>query len=105
MIGLDEWWAGGQRLPEGVFTRADGDPDAPAVTWLHGFPISSWDWAKLHEALGPGRRDVTLDFLGFGASAKPAPRPADKAGTSSQRSAKGEVTMASKPDPQGTAKH
>lgn len=71
MIGLDEWWAGGERLPEGVFTRADGDPDAPAVTWLHGFPISSWDWAKLHAALGPGRRDVTLDFLGFGASAKP----------------------------------
>jgi pimeloyl-ACP methyl ester carboxylesterase len=25
----------------------------------------------LHAALGPGRRDITLDFLGFGASAKP----------------------------------
>ena len=71
VIGLDDWWAGGERLPEGVFTRADGDADAPVVTWLHGFPISSWDWAKLHQALGPGRRDVTLDFLGFGASAKP----------------------------------
>ncbi len=71
MIGLDDWWAGGTRLEEGVFTRADGDADAPAVTWLHGFPISSWDWAKLHAALGPGRRDVSLDFLGFGASAKP----------------------------------
>jgi pimeloyl-ACP methyl ester carboxylesterase len=71
VIGLDEWWAGGDHLPEGAFTRADGDPEAPAVTWLHGFPMSSWDWAKLHAALGPGRRDVSLDFLGFGASAKP----------------------------------
>ena len=71
MIGLDEWWAGGEHLPEGAFTRAGGDLDAPAVTWLHGFPMSSWDWAKLHAALGPGRRDVSLDFLGFGASEKP----------------------------------
>jgi pimeloyl-ACP methyl ester carboxylesterase len=71
VIGLDEWWAGGERLPEGVFMRADGDLEAPAVTWLHGFPMSSWDWAKLHAALGPGRRDVSLDFLGFGASEKP----------------------------------
>lgn len=71
MTTLDAWWAGGRRLENGVFTRADGDADAPAVTWLHGFPTSSWDWAPLLEALGPGRRDVTLDFLGFGASAKP----------------------------------
>lgn len=71
MTTLDAWWAGGQRLDNGVFTRADGDPGAPTVTWLHGFPTSSWDWAPLLGALGPGRRDVTLDFLGFGASAKP----------------------------------
>jgi len=71
VIGLDEWWSGGERLPDGVFTRADGPADAPVVTWLHGFPTSSWDWAPLHAALGPTRRDVTLDFLGFGASAKP----------------------------------
>lgn len=58
-------------MDNGIFTRADGDADAPAVTWLHGFPTSSWDWAPLQEALGPGRRDVALDFLGFGASAKP----------------------------------
>lgn len=72
MTSLDTWWAGGRRLDAGVFTRADGDVDAPAVTWLHGFPTSSWDWAPLLAALGPGRRDVTLDFLGFGASAKPS---------------------------------
>ena len=71
MTSLDEWWAGGATLPSGIFTRADGDPDAAVVTWLHGFPISSWDWAPLHEALDLRRRDITIDFLGFGASAKP----------------------------------
>lgn len=71
MTSLDEWWAGGELLPDRVFTRADGDPEAPATTWLHGFPISSWDWAKLHAAMPSDRRDITLDFLGFGASAKP----------------------------------
>lgn len=75
MTGLDDWWAGGSRIPEGVFTRADGPADAPVVTWLHGFPTSSWDWVPLFGALAaadaPGRRDVTLDLLGFGASAKP----------------------------------
>ena len=39
-----------------------------------------------------------------GASAKPAARPAEKAGGPPQRSSKGEVTMASKQDVQGTAK-
>jgi len=72
MTSLDAWWAGGEVLGSGVFTRAEGDADAPAVTWLHGFPISSWDWAKLHEALTSRRRDITLDFLGFGASEKPS---------------------------------
>lgn len=71
MTSLDAWWAGGARIPEGVFTRADGPPDAPAWTWLHGFPTCSWDWASLLEVLPGPRRDVTLDFLGFGASAKP----------------------------------
>ena len=39
-----------------------------------------------------------------GAPAKPVARPSDKAGGSPQRSAKGDVTMASKQDAQGTAK-
>ncbi len=71
MTSLDAWWAGGETLTSGVFTRADGEGDSPAVTWLHGFPISSWDWAKLHGAWESRRRDITMDFLGFGASAKP----------------------------------
>ncbi len=72
MIGLDEWWAGGVRLANGIFTRADGPEDAPVITWLHGFPTSSWDWAGMVERL-PGVRHVTLDLLGYGASAKPLP--------------------------------
>jgi pimeloyl-ACP methyl ester carboxylesterase len=75
MIGLDDWWDGGQRLAEGVFTRADGPADAPAVTWLHGFPTSPISRPAqlpiLSDSGSPARRDVTLDFLGFGASAKP----------------------------------
>ena len=39
-----------------------------------------------------------------GPSAKPAPRPADKAGGPPQRAAKGDVKMASKPDVQAPAK-
>ena len=39
-----------------------------------------------------------------GPSAKPAPRPVDKAGGPPQRSAKGDVTMASKRDVQAPAK-
>lgn len=71
MTSLDAWWAGGETLPSGVFTRSSGDPEASVVTWLHGFPISSWDWSPVQEALEIPRRDVTIDFLGFGASAKP----------------------------------
>lgn len=71
MTSLDEWWAGGTTLPSGIFTRTTGDSDAPTVTWLHGFPISSWDWAPLQGTLDLRRRDITIDFLGFGASAKP----------------------------------
>lgn len=61
---LDARWAGGRRLDDGVFAPADGDADAPVVSGLRGFPTSSWDWAPLLEARGPGRRNVTLDFLG-----------------------------------------
>lgn len=71
MTSLDEWWAGGSTLPSGIFTRATGDPEGSTVTWLHGFPISSWDWAPVQQALDLARRDITIDFLGFGASAKP----------------------------------
>jgi pimeloyl-ACP methyl ester carboxylesterase len=42
------------------------------VTLLHGFPSSSHDWAKLVPALSAGHWLLMPDFLGFGASEKPA---------------------------------
>ena len=71
----------------------------------HG-PFKSVEELKDVKGIGAKRFEkLKSELTVVGASAKPAPRPAEKAGTTPQRSAKGEVTMASKPDPQGTAKH
>jgi pimeloyl-ACP methyl ester carboxylesterase len=39
---------------------------------LHGFPGSSHDWAKLAPVLAQRHALLLPDFLGFGASEKPA---------------------------------
>ena len=44
----------------------------PALTLLHGFPSSSHDWAKVAPALAERHTLLMPDFLGFGASEKPA---------------------------------
>lgn len=74
---LRRWWAEGERVglrlggsERQVFVARAGA--GPAMTMLHGFPSSSHDWAKVWPALA-GRYDVLApDFLGFGASEKPA---------------------------------
>jgi len=43
------------------------------IMLIHGFPTSSWDWAKLWPALNRHYRLVAMDLLGFGFSAKPSP--------------------------------
>jgi pimeloyl-ACP methyl ester carboxylesterase len=53
-----------------VFMRKLGS--GPSMTLLHGFPSSSHDWAKVAPALGRRYSLLMPDFLGFGASAKPA---------------------------------
>ncbi len=53
-----------------IFVRRMGD--GPAMTLLHGFPSSSHDWAKLAPTLAEAHALMLLDFLGFGASEKPA---------------------------------
>jgi pimeloyl-ACP methyl ester carboxylesterase len=74
----EAWLTGGQRLAlprlgHAVFTRFDGPPGGPVVTLLHGFPTSSFDWANTVAFLtSAGWRVLTLDFLGFGDSDKPA---------------------------------
>jgi pimeloyl-ACP methyl ester carboxylesterase len=77
MMGLEEWFAGGQRvpivLPDGrsfnLFCRVDGS--GPWVTLLHGFPTCSWDWAAVADGLAAEQRLLMPDLLGFGDSDKP----------------------------------
>lgn len=70
----------------------------------HG-PFKSVEELKDVKGIGAKRFEkLKSELTVVGASAKPAPPPAEKAGASPQRSAKGEVTMASKQNAQGTAK-
>lgn len=77
METLGQWWAQGQRVPlpvggveRAVFLRRAGE--GPPMTLLHGFPSSSHDWAKVAPALARAHALLLPDFLGFGASEKPA---------------------------------
>src|SRR6266404_9253121 len=77
MGGIDQWWADGEHLPltlggaqRTVFVRRLGS--GPSMTLLHGFPSSSHDWAKVAPALAERHALLLFDFLGFGASQKPA---------------------------------
>jgi pimeloyl-ACP methyl ester carboxylesterase len=74
---IERWWADGERvrLPVGaahyeVFVRRMGAGEP--LTLLHGFPSSSHDWAKAAPALAERYSLLMPDFLGFGASEKPA---------------------------------
>jgi len=74
---IEQWWADGKRIElalggsrRSVFLRRMGR--GPAITLLHGFPSSSHDWARLAPALATSHALLMPDFLGFGASCKPA---------------------------------
>lgn len=54
-----------------IYVRRGGNPAAPVLVLIHGFPTASWDYAPLWEALIQRWRVLTLDMLGFGYSAKP----------------------------------
>lgn len=71
---IEEWFAAGERVPAGghtLFERVAGAEDAPWLTLLHGFPTSSFDWARVADGLAAHRRLLMFDFLGFGDSDKP----------------------------------
>jgi pimeloyl-ACP methyl ester carboxylesterase len=53
-----------------IFHRVGGT--GTPVLLVHGFPTSSWDWARLWPALAADHRVLTLDLIGYGFSAKPA---------------------------------
>jgi pimeloyl-ACP methyl ester carboxylesterase len=74
---IEEWWSRGERvgldlggIERAVFVTRLGE--GPAMTMLHGFPSSSYDWAKVGPALAERYALLLPDFLGFGASDKPA---------------------------------
>jgi pimeloyl-ACP methyl ester carboxylesterase len=77
MNGIEEWWSSGERVAvelsgteRKIFVRRTGS--GPALTLLHGFPSSSYDWARVVDGLAAKRALLLLDFLGFGASEKPS---------------------------------
>jgi len=77
MDDVAQWWSLGahEQLRVGgreqsIFVRRLGS--GPSMTLLHGFPSSSHDWAGVAGALAERHTLLLPDFLGFGASAKPA---------------------------------
>jgi pimeloyl-ACP methyl ester carboxylesterase len=54
-----------------VFHREAGDPQAPVVVLLHGFPTSSHMFRNLVPALADRYRVIAPDHIGFGQSAMP----------------------------------
>ncbi len=77
MSGIYQWWSDGEQVKvrlgdedRAIFLRRTGV--GQAMTLLHGFPSSSYDWARVLPMLGGQHELLLLDFLGFGASEKPA---------------------------------
>ena len=66
---------------EGPFKRKDAqatsdvhrhvNPKKAPLLFIHGYPTSSWDWAKIWPTLSEHYDCITLDMLGFGYSDKP----------------------------------
>ena len=55
-----------------IFYREAGDPDAPAIVLLHGFPTSSFMFRNLIPLLADSYHVIAPDHLGFGLSAAPS---------------------------------
>ncbi|QFZ78316.1 alpha/beta fold hydrolase [Streptomyces fagopyri] len=57
-----------------VFYREAGDPQAPTLVLLHGFPTSSHMFRRLIPALADRYHVIAPDHIGFGQSAMPSPQ-------------------------------
>ena len=57
--------------PVQLFHVELGDPDAPVISLVHGFPTCSIDWFEVAEQLSADHRVCLLDFPGYGFSDKP----------------------------------
>lgn len=60
-----------------LFFREAGDPNAPALVLLHGFPTSSYMFRHLLPALADRYHVIAPDHLGFGLSDTPSVREFD----------------------------
>lgn len=54
-----------------IFHAEFGDPEAPVLVLVHGFPTSSIDWQDIGGDLSATHRVCVLDLPGFGFSDKP----------------------------------
>jgi pimeloyl-ACP methyl ester carboxylesterase len=63
--------AGGGASPVEVFHVELGDPEAPVLLLIHGWPTSSFDWSGAASQLSDRFRVCALDFPGYGFSDKP----------------------------------
>ena len=54
-----------------IFHAEFGDPEAPLLALVHGFPTSSIDWYDIVDELTDTHRVAVLDLPGFGFSDKP----------------------------------
>jgi pimeloyl-ACP methyl ester carboxylesterase len=57
--------------PVDVFHVELGEPTAPVLLLIHGFPTSSIDWFEVADSLSERFRVCALDFPGYGFSDKP----------------------------------
>ena len=78
MTTIEQWWRDGEQFElvldgaeRHIFLRRFHS-SAPPMTLLHGFPSSSHDFAKVAPLLADRYALLLPDFLGFGASDKPA---------------------------------
>jgi pimeloyl-ACP methyl ester carboxylesterase len=74
---LETWRDGGEfvtltvrGIPRRIFVRHKGE--GTPLLLLHGFPASSFEWAAVESELARHHQVITFDFLGYGASDKPA---------------------------------
>jgi pimeloyl-ACP methyl ester carboxylesterase len=63
--------AGSAAAPVQIFHVELGDPAAPVLALVHGFPTSSIDWFEAAERLSGRYRVCMVDFPGYGFSDKP----------------------------------
>ena len=63
--GYFSWSPGGETPSVQVFHVEAGDPDAPPLLLVHGFPTSSIDWDEIIDRLSERFRVCALDFPGL----------------------------------------